>query len=125
VTTDEVRTANRICREVYVHPVLEDYLLDLIHATRSHAGLALGVSPRGTLALYRASQALAAIRGRHYVIPDDIKQLATPVLAHRLAPSLDARLHSRSTAETLAAILAQTPVPVEEVWGREGVMDNA
>jgi MoxR-like ATPase len=116
VTTDQIQTANRICREVYVHPVLEDYLLDLIHASRSHAALALGVSPRGTLALYRASQALAAIRGRHYVTPDDIKTLATPVLAHRLAPSLDARLHSRSTAEALTTILGQTPVPVEEVW---------
>jgi MoxR-like ATPase len=117
ITTDEVRSANQICREVFVHPVLEDYLLDLVQATRNHPSLALGVSPRGSLALYRTSQALAAIRGRHFVIPDDIKQLTAPVLAHRLAPSVDARLHGRSTTDALGAILTQTPVPVEEVWG--------
>ncbi len=116
VTIDDLRAASRLCREVYLHPELEEYLLDLITATRADPALALGVSPRGTLALYRASQALAAIRGRHFVIPDDIKQLATPVLAHRLAPSVDARLHGRSTASVLAAILERTAVPVEEVW---------
>jgi MoxR-like ATPase len=118
LSTDDVRSANQICREVFLHPVLEDYLLDLVHATRGHASLALGVSPRGSMALYRASQALAAIRGRHFVIPDDIKHLTTPVLAHRLAPSVDARLHSRSTSDALSTILTQTPVPVEEVWER-------
>jgi MoxR-like ATPase len=117
ITTDEVQQANRICREVYVHRVLEDYLLDLIHASRGNGALALGASPRGSLALYRTSQALAAIRGRHYVIPDDIKQLATPVLAHRLSPSVDARLHGRAIGDVLAAIITETPVPVEEVWG--------
>jgi MoxR-like ATPase len=116
VTVEELRTASQLCREVYMHPVLEEYLLDLVTATRNDPSLSLGVSPRGTLALYRASQALAAIRGRHFVIPDDIKQLATPVLAHRLAPSVDARLHGRSTASVLAAILERTAVPVEEVW---------
>lgn len=120
VTVDDLRTASRLCREVYLHPELEEYLLDLITATRADPALALGVSPRGTLALYRASQALAAIRGRHFVIPDDIKQLATPVLAHRLAPSVDARLHGRSTASVLAAILERTTVPVEEVWSASG-----
>lgn len=116
VTTDEIQLANRICREVYVHPVLEDYLLDLVNASRSNDALALGVSPRGSLALYRTSQALAAIRGRHYVVPDDIKHLATPVLAHRLSPSVDARLHGRAITDVLATIIAQTTVPVEEVW---------
>ena len=66
------------------------------------------------------SQALAAIRGRHYVIPDDLKELAAHVLAHRLSPSVDARLHGRTTAEVLASILEQTPVPVEEVWSERG-----
>lgn len=116
VTTEDVQRASRICREVHVHTVLEDYMLELVNASRAHPSLALGVSPRGTLALYRSSQALAALRGRHYVIPDDIKHLVTPVLAHRLAPSVDARLHSRSTADALADIVERTPVPVEEVW---------
>ena len=84
--------------------------------TRKTSPIALGVSPRGTLALYRTSQALAAIRGRNYVIPDDIKALVLPVLTHRLTPSLEARLHDRPLREVLAALLEQVPVPVEEVW---------
>lgn len=116
ISTDDVQRANRICREVYLHPVLEDYLLDLVGATRKDSAFALGVSPRGSLALYRTAQAAAAIQGRNYVIPDDIKSMALPVLAHRLAPSIEARLHSQAPRERLAAIIAQTPVPVEEVW---------
>ena len=96
--------------------MLEDYLLDLVGATRKDSAFALGVSPRGSLALYRTAQAAAAIEGRNYVIPDDIKNMALPVLAHRLAPSIEARLHSQAPRERLAAIIAQTPVPVEEVW---------
>lgn len=115
-TTDEIRLANRTCRQIYVHPVLEDYLLDLVAASRQHAAIALGASPRAALAIYRATQALAAIQGRHYVIPDDIKRLVTPVLAHRLILSVDARLHNRGVAEILNSLLAQIPVPVEEVW---------
>lgn len=116
ISTDDVQRANRACREVYVHPVLEDYLLDLVNATRKDSAFALGVSPRGSLALYRTAQAAAAIRGRNYVIPDDIKQMALPVLAHRLAPSIEARLHSQAPRDRLVTILEQTPVPVEEVW---------
>jgi len=118
ISTDELRNANQICRAVFVHPVLEDYLLDLVAATRKHHAFALGVSPRGSLALYRTMQALAAVRGRTYVIPEDIKTLAAPVLAHRLAPSMDARLHGQSTQQVLATLLNETPVPVEEVWAQ-------
>lgn len=118
ISTDEIRTANQLCREVHVHPVLEDYLLDIVAATRNHTAFALGVSPRGALAFYRTAQALAAIRGRNYVIPDDIKQMARPVLAHRLAPSIEARLHGQSPVEMLDNVIAEVPVPVEEVWTR-------
>jgi MoxR-like ATPase len=116
LSTDDIRAANRVCREVYVHPVLEDYLLDIVARTRQHSAFALGVSPRGSLAYYRTAQALAAIRGRNYVIPDDIKQMARPVLAHRLAPSVEARLHSQSAGDALVQLVNETPVPVEEVW---------
>jgi MoxR-like ATPase len=119
LSIDDLRQASQLCRQIYVHPVLEDYILDLVTATRASPALALGVSPRGTLALYRTSQALAAIRGRHYVIPDDIKPLAKPVLAHRLAPSMEARLHSQNPQTVLATILEKTPVPVEEVWSAQ------
>jgi MoxR-like ATPase len=116
VSTEEIRKVNQICREVFVHAVLEDYLLDLVAATRKHAAFALGVSPRGALALYRTVQAVAAVRGRNYAIPEDIKEMALPVLAHRLAPSIDARLHGQSTQQVLMNLLNEIPVPVEENW---------
>lgn len=115
-SVDEIRSAGQSCREVYMHPAVEDYLLDLVHASRNDADIELGVSPRGTLALYRAGQALAAMRGRSYVIPDDLKALALPILAHRIALNADARLHGRTADQVLARILDQTTVPVEEVW---------
>ncbi len=104
------------CREVYVHSVIEGYIVDLVHATRASPDLALGVSPRGSLALYRTSQALAALRGRHYVIPDDTQELIHPVLAHRLIPSTRRRLRGEASAEILANLVGQVPVPVEEDW---------
>lgn len=119
VTADELQEAGAICREVYVHPALEDYLLDLVRASRSDPAISLGISPRGSLALHRTSQALAAIQGRSYVIPDDIKRLATPVLAHRLILSPDARLRGRSPQEVLGELMERIPVPVEEVWQEE------
>lgn len=118
ISTDEIRQANQICREVFVHAVLEDYLLDVVAATRKHPAFALGVSPRGALALYRTVQAVAAVQGRNYVIPEDVKTMASPVLAHRLAPSIDARLHGQSTQQVLATLLNEIPVPVEEAWSQ-------
>ncbi len=116
VSVDEIRAAGLICRQVYVHPAMEDYLLDLVQASRSDPDIALGISPRGTLAIYHAAQALAAIHGRNYVIPDDIKQLAEPALTHRLVLRPDTRLHGRTAHRVLARILEQTTVPVEESW---------
>lgn len=116
VTANEIQEANQLCRQVFVHPILEDYLLDLVHATRDDPNLALGSSPRGALALYRTSQALAAIRSRTYVTPDDIKELAQPVLAHRLIPNVETRLQQRPVAHILQDLLDNIPVPVEENW---------
>jgi|GEM_PF-1431706 len=116
VTTEQIREANGQCREVYVHSVLEDYILDLVRASREHPNLTLGVSPRGTLAFYRTCQAWAAVQGRSYVIPDDIKRMAAPVLAHRLVPNVESRLQVQGTEQILAKLIQQTPVPVEEVW---------
>ena len=116
VTAEEVDQASRVCRQVYIHPVLEDYMLDLVRTSRRDAAIMLGVSPRGSLALHLTSQALAAIRGRGYVIPDDVKLLVAPVLAHRLILSSDARLRGRSVHEVLNELIERVPVPVEEVW---------
>ncbi|MCS7221346.1 MAG: MoxR family ATPase [Anaerolineae bacterium] len=123
VTAEEIRQASAICRQVYVHPALEDYILDMVRASRSDPAIALGVSPRGSLALHRTSQALAALRGRSYVIPDDVKHLAIPVLAHRLILSSEARLRGRSAVEVLKELLERVAVPVEEVW-EEGALGS-
>ena len=99
-------------RQVRVDDSLCDYLLDLIAATRVHADLYLGGSTRAALGLHRAAQALALVEGRDYVVPDDLKRLAGPVLAHRLLPR---RARSAGGAdpseEVLEDILARTPVP--------------
>ncbi|NLG26748.1 MAG: MoxR family ATPase, partial [Chloroflexi bacterium] len=105
-----------LCRSVTMHPALEDYILALAEATRGHAGLDLGASPRATLALYHTSQSLAAVRGRSYVLPDDVQALLEPVLAHRLVPSAKPRLRGETTRSILQSIVAQVPVPVEEDW---------
>ena len=110
---DQILVAQRLVREVHVSAAVEDYLLGLVRETRRHPAIELGASPRAALALYRAAQALAAVGGRDYVIPDDVKALAEPVLAHRLIPNPQARLKGRSVAEILREVVAAVPVPVE------------
>jgi MoxR-like ATPase len=99
----------------YIHMdnSLEDYILRLVHETRSHPDLSLGASPRGSLALYNASQALAAIRQRDYVIPDDIKTLAPLTLAHRLILRPESQLRGRSTAVILKEIIENAALPLD------------
>lgn len=116
VSVSELDRHLTFCRQVFVHEVLEHYIVALVRASRDSDDLALGASPRGTLSLYRASQALAAIRGRDHVLPDDVKRLAAPVLMHRLIPSTQTRLRGRSMEGLLSRILAEVPVPVEESW---------
>jgi MoxR-like ATPase len=100
-------------RRVRVEPALETYIVQLVRATRNHEGVELGVSPRGTLALYRASQAYAAIHGRAYVIPDDVKRIARPVLSHRLIATSQTRLHGRVMEQIIEDVLHSVAVPVE------------
>lgn len=102
-------------REVFVHSAVLDYILELVAATRSRAELALGGSPRASLALYRSVRALAVLRGRDYVLPDDVKQLAVPVLAHRLMVSAPARVKGTRAEKVVESLLAEVPAPVEPV----------
>jgi MoxR-like ATPase len=90
------------------------YIVKVVRATRKHEGVELGVSPRGTLALYKTSQALAAIRGRTFVIPDDVKYLAPEVLTHRIIISPQTRLRGRRPEEVMKEVVNTVPVPVEE-----------
>jgi MoxR-like ATPase len=96
---------------IHVSPELQGYIVDLVEATRHHRDLMLGVSPRGALALQRASRALAASVGRSYVIADDVKVLATAVLEHRLLLSSEAMMRGVDPADVLTQILDSVPVP--------------
>ena len=109
---DDVMHIQSLVRQVYIDPVLRTYLVRLIRATRSHADVELGASPRATLGLYRCAQALAGIRGREYVTPDDIKALAEPALSHRIILKSMARLRERSQESVVAELLEEQPVPI-------------
>ncbi len=108
-TLAEVQAA---VRRVHVSEDVETYLLGVVRATREHADVHLGASPRSAVALYRAAQAWAALDGRDFVIPDDVQHLIRPVLAHRLVLDLDRELRGATRSAVLDEVLAQTPVPL-------------
>ncbi len=109
----QLQDLQKMIRRVHVEPGVENYIVELVRATRNHSGIELGVSPRGTLALYRASQAYAAIHGRNYVIPDDVKRVARPVLSHRMIATSQSRLHGRIMEQIVDDVLHSVAVPVE------------
>jgi MoxR-like ATPase len=115
ISAERLLALQQIVREVQWQPEVERYLLAIVRATRSHSAVTLGVSPRGTLALYRACEAYAAMHGRDFVLPDDIKRLAPSVLAHRLLTTTRARLRGRESEAIITEILEATPVPVEPI----------
>ncbi len=101
-------------RKVRVEESVRHYIVQIVRATRAHPSVELGSSPRGSLALHRTAQALAAVRGRDFVIPDDVKYMAPHVLTHRLIISPQTRLRGRTSAEILREIVNTVPVPVEQ-----------
>ena len=107
-------------RAVRVGDAVRRYVVDLVRATRRIEGVELGGSPRAALALYRAAQAHAAIRGRAYVLPDDVKAQATAVLRHRLFLNADAQMRGRTTPAVVGEVLARTPVPAEDAAASAG-----
>jgi MoxR-like ATPase len=130
-TAAEVLAVQEAVREVHVDDKVRRYLLGVIHATREHDDVHLGGSPRASLALFHTAQALAAISGRNFVLPDDVKRLALPVLVHRLILRPESRLRKVTPASVVNEILSQVPVPTtvkapgagaraeeeEDVWG--------
>ena len=106
ISLDEVQELRRLCSQVKVETSLQQYILDLVRATREDEEIALGVSPRGTIALQRAAQALAFLSDRTYAIPDDIKLLAPHVLSHRLIPS-----GGRKAKTVVEKLLRQVAIP--------------
>ncbi|CAN5770617.1 MoxR family ATPase [soil metagenome] len=114
IAAAELGTVQTAVREVRVSDEVETYLLSVVRATRAHADVRLGASPRSAVALYRASQAWAALDGRAFVLPDDVSDLVRPVLAHRLVLDLDRELRGATTGAVLDEVLAATPVPVAD-----------
>lgn len=108
---DELLKVQEAVKAIYVAPGVKHYIVELTHHTRQHADVYLGASPRGSLALYRTGQALAAIQGRDFVLPDDIKSLLKPALSHRVILGPAARLRDLSSDQVLDEIMTVVPVP--------------
>ncbi len=114
LSAEQLLELQQACRDVRVEPDVRQYIIKLVHATREHPQVELGASPRAMLGLFRAAQALAAIRDRSYVIPDDVKYLAPFVLEHRIIPHAQSHLRGHTAADILQEVLDSVPVPVEQ-----------
>jgi len=113
IEASELLELQRLCRKIHVEDSVRNYIVTIAQATRSHQGVRLGASPRASLSLYLASQSLAAIQGRNYVIPDDVKHLAVPVLSHRLIVKVETGLRGQSAEGIVEEVISTTPIPVE------------
>ncbi len=111
IEIQDMLKAQDIVRQIYVDKLLRDYVVALVSATRSHPEVYLGASPRGSLALFRTGQARAAIQGRDFVTPDDIKTLALPTLGHRIIISASGRIRNVTSKDVVDDILRSVPVP--------------
>jgi MoxR-like ATPase len=112
VSREDVLRMQQSVKEVHIDPSLKQYMVQLVAETRNHPMLALGASPRASLGLMRTGQARAALQGREFVLPDDIKELAAPVLCHRLILKPEARVRQADVAELVAEVVDSVPVPV-------------
>ncbi len=111
VSVEELVEAQKAARSVYVDDLVKAYIVDLVTSTRDHPDIYLGASPRGSLGLFAATRAWAAIEGRDFVVPDDVKLLAEPTLAHRLIISPSARIKNVTPRQIIEDTLRHTPVP--------------
>jgi MoxR-like ATPase len=114
ITAEQLVACQRAVRSVHVDAKIRRYITEIVHATRSHADVRLGGSPRASIALYRTSQAVAAIRGRNFVEPDDVKQIMPAVLGHRIILQPESRLQNVSVSDVLTDVLDETKVPLIE-----------
>ena len=115
ITAEQLVACQRAVRTVNVDPKIRRYITEIVHATRTHHDIRLGGSPRASIALYRSSQAVAAIRGRSYVEPDDVKQIVPAVLGHRIILQPESRLQNVTVSELLTEVLDETKAPLLEV----------
>ena len=112
VSKEEIVQCQNTVRGVSVDPKVQRYILQIVHLTRHHKHLQLGGSPRASIALFRTSQSMAAIRGRSFVTPDDVKMVAAPVLNHRMILKPESRLRKVTTEQVVTQVVAEIPVPV-------------
>jgi MoxR-like ATPase len=112
VAREDVLRMQESVKDVHIDPSLKQYMVQLVAETRNHPMLALGASPRASLGLMRTGQARAALQGRDFVLPDDVKALAGPVLCHRLILKPEARVRQADVAELVAEIVDSVSVPV-------------
>jgi MoxR-like ATPase len=118
-TVEEVLQAQELIKSVYVSPAVKRYIVEIVEKTRQHSDVYLGASPRGSLTLYRAGQARAAMDGRDYILPDDVKALAVAALGHRVIVGPRARLQNLTSENILEDILEEMPVPEGDLRARE------
>jgi MoxR-like ATPase len=111
VEAEDLASVHRAVREVHVDDAIRQYIVDIVSATRVHPDVYLGASPRGSLGLYRTAQASALMSGRDYVIPDDVKPLVEPVLAHRVIMNPSARVRNVQSSTIVEEILRTVTVP--------------
>jgi MoxR-like ATPase len=111
---EQVIKLQKACRQVHINPDIQKYIIQLVRATREQPHVELGASPRAMLGLYRTSQALAALRGRSFVIPDDVKYLAPFIMAHRIIPEASVSLKGGRGEDVVLAVLQSVPAPVEK-----------
>jgi MoxR-like ATPase len=119
VTVQEFLACQDAVREIFVDDKVRKYVLEIVHATRAHDDVQLGGSPRASLALFRTGQAMAAVQGRNYVLPDDVKRMVQPVLAHRLILRPESRLRKLTAAAILHEVVGETSVPVPAAQAAE------
>jgi MoxR-like ATPase len=111
IDANDIRSIQEAVQHIYVDELVCGYIVDVIRATRDHPDIYLGASPRASLGLFRSCQALAAIRGRGYVVPDDVKHLAEAVISHRIIVSPAARIRTIDTRNIVSDVLDSVPVP--------------
>lgn len=111
ITVDDLKVAQEAVKGIHVAHAIREYIVSLVEATRHHEDVFLGASPRGSIALFNAVRAWAAIRGRDFVIPDDVKLLAEPTLAHRIIIGPAARMRGYDSRAVVADLLRSIPIP--------------
>jgi MoxR-like ATPase len=124
-SAEEILSMQRAVKEIYVDPLIKQYIVSIVDGTRKHTSVYLGASPRGSLALYRTCQARALLDGRDFVVPDDVKELAYATLGHRIIVAPSARVKNVSAQEIVDQSLERIPVPGSRARGAAGTPTGA